>query len=650
MHCNCSEACMSIDYSGKFDQMKRTFGQNGTNNLIQTRLTIFFEDDYIRTNIAVETYTIGDFLSICGGLLGLFLGVSAISVIELIYYATLRLFWTIRYSRTENTEKPSKQTSHDDQIDQNTKNREVKWIILFVRRMQTWFMIFCANSNIHGVRYISKRRLHWSERLWWLVFVGVSVCLCGLMIRGVWIQKLEDPVKLDMAKDGNDRIIPFPTVTICPETKTVRSKLDVTRAVKTSANLSAIEITRINALAHICPRLSDSIEYTDNLTTDAIYDTIQDIAPRMIQSEMRCVWQVQWKKCSKLFVPTLTEEGLCFAFNALNVHDIYTDDFTFRLAPEMMNMNNNDLNVSGWTLDSGYANESAGDNYPFQSAQLEEVNRLILTVASFRSDMDYQCRGIDQGHKLFLTTPGETLTPSRKYVRLPILTLNMVEIIPSVITATEVVRDFEPHQRKCFYSFDRPLRFFKIYTKINCEEECLANFTRIECGCVKFSSPRDKHTKICGGASVKCYKLAKRKLFTSSNGKAFYDKCNCLPSCTYVGYDAVISRTDIDLETLKQISKRFSEEFCLTTSILRFKSLRSLNVKSMNRKELYTFTTDFLAVCGGLLGLFLGVSVLSIFELIYYLTLRLFWFNRRVARAENVVVPFNHEAVIELAA
>lgn len=40
------------------------------------------------------------------------------------------------------------------------------------------------------------------------------------------------------------------------------------------------------------------------------------------------------------------------------------------------------------------------------------------------------------------------------------------------------------------------------------------------------------------------------------------------------------------------------------------------------RSELYG-TTDFVANCGGLLGLFMGVSLLSVVEAIYYCTLRL---------------------------
>lgn len=43
---------------------------------------------------------------------------------------------------------------------------------------------------------------------------------------------------------------------------------------------------------------------------------------------------------------------------------------------------------------------------------------------------------------------------------------------------------------------------------------------------------------------------------------------------------------------------------------------------TLSRGELYG-TTDFIANIGGILGLFMGVSVLSLLELIYYCTVRL---------------------------
>lgn len=46
------------------------------------------------------------------------------------------------------------------------------------------------------------------------------------------------------------------------------------------------------------------------------------------------------------------------------------------------------------------------------------------------------------------------------------------------------------------------------------------------------------------------------------------------------------------------------------------------------RSELYG-TTDFLANCGGLLGLFMGVSLLSLVEIFYYLVIRFFRTNEK---------------------
>lgn len=66
---------------------------------------------------------------------------------------------------------------------------------------------------------------------------------------------------------------------------------------------------------------------------------------------------------------------------------------------------------------------------------------------------------------------------------------------------------------------------------------------------------------------------------------------------------------------------------------------RGQQVTVLKRMEVYTYT-DFLAVCGGLFGLFLGISVLSIVEFLYYSTLRLYWTFQQWKSKDNIV-PFN---------
>lgn len=64
------------------------------------RLSIFFKEHEFITSKRSELYGRTDFLANCGGLLGLFMGVSLLSIVELIYYATLRLGCTLRLRRS----------------------------------------------------------------------------------------------------------------------------------------------------------------------------------------------------------------------------------------------------------------------------------------------------------------------------------------------------------------------------------------------------------------------------------------------------------------------------------------------------------------------------------------------------------------------
>lgn len=85
---------------------------------------------------------------------------------------------------------------------------------------------------------------------------------------------------------------------------------------------------RLNAIAHICPLLPDQIEQKENFLDESVYDIIQDISPNFNQSVDMCDFRGHYDddRCSEFFLPILTEEGVCFTFNALNSHEIYTEE------------------------------------------------------------------------------------------------------------------------------------------------------------------------------------------------------------------------------------------------------------------------------------------------------------------------------------
>lgn len=146
-------------------------------------------------------------------------------------------------------------------------------------------------------------------------------------------------------------------------------------------------------------------------------------------------------------------------------------------------------NSSNWSLQNGYSNTYNNENYPYQSVVSGIPIDFSILLNTFKNNIAIQCSGIDQGFKIILSTPDDALQMSQNYFRLPLLHISAINIEPELTITTEKLRRFQPHQRQCFYGDERQLRFFKMYSQINCKVECLANFTKQECGCVRFSMP-----------------------------------------------------------------------------------------------------------------------------------------------------------------
>lgn len=108
--------------------------QNCRNGLIQeftyrmqpARLAIFFKENQFITSKRSELYGRTDFVANCGGLLGLFMGVSLLSIVEIIYHITLRLCCSLRKRTTNETNNkismkplPADMDDDGDVIDEN---------------------------------------------------------------------------------------------------------------------------------------------------------------------------------------------------------------------------------------------------------------------------------------------------------------------------------------------------------------------------------------------------------------------------------------------------------------------------------------------------------------------------------------------------
>lgn len=145
--------------------------------------------------------------------------------------------------------------------------------------------------------------------------------------------------------------------------------------------------------------------------------------------------------------------------------------------------------VAHWSLENGYTKGTHEKSYPIRVSNVRQNAALYFYLQIYENDIEYICRNSIKGYKVFLHTPGEVLKNSWPYFRAGLFEQQEISIKPTLLTTSKGLHYYQPNQRRCFFNSERRLRFFKVYTKNNCELECLSNFTRDECGCVKFSMP-----------------------------------------------------------------------------------------------------------------------------------------------------------------
>lgn len=120
-----------------------------------------------------------------------------------------------------------------------------------------------------------------------------------------------------------------------------------------------------------------------------------------------------------------------------------------------------------------------------------------------------------------------------------------------------------------------------------------------------------KKERICNHEDRKCTEKVKQILKNVEHED--YKSCKCLPECNIISYyyENFHERFKVENQSM------FDEH---SAALIRFDDDEFVAYK---RYESFG-SVELLSNIGGLLGLFLGVSVLSIIETIYFFTLRLF--------------------------
>ncbi|XP_015839368.1 pickpocket protein 28-like isoform X2 [Tribolium castaneum] len=345
---------------------------------------------------------------------------------------------------------------------------------------ENYFSEFSNNTTIHGFKYFVDRGISVFEKIWWVLAFCLCAYVCTSMVMSNWVKWDENPVFLSVStKPMKHWEVPFPAITICPENKIWKTKYNYTYYKEKFKNRTLTlaekqQFADVKMFCHDNPKQYVTRRY--NISIEALKVLIYDFyqIPLLISY---CMWRGRIvEMCKFLFSPTLTNEGLCISFNMVNKYNLFTNKtYTF-------NGHFSHKNVLNWDYDNNYAKVNK-IGYPFRTTKI--TDSLTVQLNLDLNNIDKNCDS-SQGYKVYAHHPAEM--PS-KYVKINNEKKYRFEIKPEAIISDSSLIDYNPQRRKCFYSYERPLKFYKIYTRRNCETECLANFTLKSCGCIPYYMP-----------------------------------------------------------------------------------------------------------------------------------------------------------------
>lgn len=387
-------------------------------------------------------------------------------------------------------------------------------------------------KNFKKIFKIKKNRFKFLD---FVEILGYILSFSGLIyyISRITSKYYFDPGIVIAEHQRQSHEIPLPAITICSPV-VLRSNLTnlgnyykTYKINKKIPNLSVSEKNFLAAKVQMCSYAFNIFdEGTKNRNERSVIKLLHQGAPTVEETFPRCYAQYQLTKCN--LTRSLTDLGMCYTFNMQSFNTIFMPHVSsdFDLYKEK---NHEEI----WTLDDGYSKDD-DQKIPFRSS-LGRVFHFTLNVNE--SDTHDLCHPLKNSFKFIFHLPNEvpTVFHYSDYVNFKV---GLKLKISAVSTRTDKgLRKYSPEKRRCYFNGERKLQFFKSYTKIHCNLECLTNFTLRRCGCVHYSYPRYSWTKICDLDRMPCVKNsffewpAKDEMSNSS-----VLPCGCLPTCTMIEY------------------------------------------------------------------------------------------------------------------
>ncbi|KAL4713973.1 hypothetical protein ACJJTC_005604 [Scirpophaga incertulas] len=339
-------------------------------------------------------------------------------------------------------------------------------------------------TSIHGFRFIADRKRHWTERIFWLIFVALSWYGSFLLIMAQYDAFQNNPISFVVETTYKDWDTHFPSVAVCENdnTKRIEDVSDTLWGEDHDFNMEEVlkELAYFKGITYYTSEFCGLEDPLPNCFTDDLQKYANLVRSNCEQTIMNCSWNGVSFKCCDYFRPMDTELGTCYAINTIQGRE---------KNPPKLPM------ISNRTTGPG----------AIRFHVLVPANVYVLNEEEVPS----------------LTTLGSDILSVR------LITIRNIE--------NDVgARSITPEKRKCRYTNENSLNVYRHYSYTACTVQCRKEAQLRVCNCTNYFMPNvpyDMHCNvtgiICLNGHVNIISVLKAKW---SSRPGLY--CNCLPSCT----------------------------------------------------------------------------------------------------------------------
>ncbi|GAB0087900.1 uncharacterized protein DMENIID0001_022620 [Sergentomyia squamirostris] len=448
----------------------------------------------------------------------------------------------------------------------------------YLQKFQYFIVNFFRETSIHGFVHVVSIGVHLIERILWLSFVILAFYSTSSLSQRIWKRYQESPTVISMDRNMFFWNTTFPAVTVCPHRQIDDEKLS----------------KYLNENQKKFPTDEDRQEFSEFIQklSRASFENFEDVPMNRtfeIESSdyMELIWNLSWSfnpdlssgLGSKLtLVETITELGICYSINSRVA--VY-NSFQYRKA-------------NSWHL---------------------IPSSTTVTVHPLDGEIYAQLINLSTAYEVYFHAAMEIPDISKRRYSFDDAGYATVELTALEIRTTADARDLSISQRRCRFTDEAgSLQHSPVYSLNLCRVECRIQMALELCHCIphfyRSRTKRGRQYPVCGFEGMKCLSGIKDEII-SLHSDTMKIKCKCEENC---------DNSNFFVQAYK--SRVWFLGANLQWGITDYPKMQLI------RDVLFRFT-DLLVYIGGTAGLFLGCSLLSFTEFIYFFSWRLVKFLRQ---------------------